>query len=99
MAYEKRPGDISIFKNHKKVEGSKQPDYTGELLTPEGEVLRISLWTKEGKGGGKFLAGSVQKPFNQVPQAKINNEEFRYGGSPNPTYGPAKDVEDGSLPF
>ena len=84
MAYEKRPGDISIFKNHKKVEGSKQPDYTGELLTPEGEVLRISLWTKEGKGGGKFLAGSVQKPFNQVPQAKITGQPASHYGDDDP---------------
>lgn len=71
MAYEKRNGDISIFKNNKKTEGSKQPDYQGELLTPDGEILQVSLWVKEGKSG-KFFAGMVKPPFSPQAQTKVN---------------------------
>ena len=59
MAYEKKPGDISIFKN--KSQNENAPAYTGTLLTPSGEELRVSLWVKE-SNGSKFFAGKVQEP-------------------------------------
>lgn len=61
MAYEKKPGDVSIFPNRKKVEGDRTPDFKGEILTPDGELLEIALWVKPMQGG-TFYAGKAQKP-------------------------------------
>lgn len=53
------PGKAVIFKNDK--EGNeKRPDYRGELVTPSGEHLRISLWVNEAKSSGqKYFGGKV----------------------------------------
>ena len=52
------PGKAVIFKNDK--EGvEKRPDYRGELVTPSGEHLRISLWVNEAKSGQKYFGGKV----------------------------------------
>ena len=56
--YQPKPGSGSIFKNERK-EKESQPDYRGEILTPEGQALEISLWVKEGKKG-KFFSASVK---------------------------------------
>ena len=56
--YQPKPGSGSIFKNDRK-EKESQPDYRGEILTPEGQALEISLWVKEGKKG-KFFSASVK---------------------------------------
>jgi hypothetical protein len=55
------PGKAVIFKNDK--EGNdKRPDYRGELRTPSGEQLRISLWVNEAKSGQKYFGGNVDVP-------------------------------------
>ena len=59
MAYEKKEGDVSIFKNEKKT-ADNQPDYTGELLW-KGETVRLAFWKKE-SAKGTFLAGKASEP-------------------------------------
>jgi hypothetical protein len=68
MAFEQRNGSGALFKNMKKEPGSKQPDYTGNALSPSGEYFELSAWIKEGNNG-KFMSvalkpkfGSEQKP-------------------------------------
>ena len=51
--YQPKPGSGSIFKNEKK-NLPNQPDYRGEILTPEGQKLSVAMWVKEGKKGKFF---------------------------------------------
>lgn len=69
MAYEKKPGDVSIFPNRKKLEGDRSPDFKGEILTPDGELLEIALWAKP-SNFGTFYAGKVQKPRPKFEEPK-----------------------------
>ena len=57
MAYERKEGDISIFKNEKTKDS--QPDYTGSALI-NGQLMRVALWVMEGSKG-KFFAGKIQE--------------------------------------
>ncbi len=59
MAYEKKDGDISIFKNDK-GENDKRPDMRGTALIG-GVEYRVSLWTRTSqKDGSKFLSGKIE---------------------------------------
>lgn len=63
------PGQGRLFKNDKKG-NEKAPDFRGELISPEGEKLRISGWIQTPKGKGpesnyisiKAETDSYQKP-------------------------------------
>lgn len=57
------PGKAVIFKNDKEGNDAR-PDYRGELKTPSGEQLRISLWVNEAKSGQKYFGGKVDAPQN-----------------------------------
>lgn len=59
MAYEKKPGDISIFKNDRK-EKDTHPDYRGVGLGLNGEKIKVALWLKKDRNGNTFMAGSMQ---------------------------------------
>jgi hypothetical protein len=59
MAYEPRPGSLSLFKNDKK-EKESHPDYRGDGLLPDGTPAWISAWTKTSQSGKKFLSVSIQ---------------------------------------
>jgi hypothetical protein len=56
---EERNNSGILFRNLRKKEGSKQPDYRGELLI-DGGVLEIAGWMREAKNGSRFLALVVQ---------------------------------------
>lgn len=58
MAYEHREGQGSLFKNSKKEEGSKQPDYRGDAMV-NGTLMEVAAWIKEGNGG-KFFSLSIK---------------------------------------
>jgi len=59
MAYEKRPGDLAVFKNDRK-EKETHPDYTITGLTLDGRPMKGALWLKEGRDGKKFMAGKIE---------------------------------------
>lgn len=56
--YERKPGDIAVFKNDRK-EKDTHPDYTITGLSLDGRPLKGGLWLKEGKKG-KFMAGKIE---------------------------------------
>jgi len=75
MAYEKKNGDISLFKNDKGG-NDKRPDMRGEALI-DGQAFKVSLWTRtSGKDGSKFLSGKIElaevKPM--APATTPSNE-------------------------
>jgi uncharacterized protein (DUF736 family) len=77
--YELKPSQGSIFKNEKKTQ-EKQPDYNGEIKTPSGELLKISMWVKTANSGKKYFSCSIQTPMINTPPQKTqpvseNNSE------------------------
>jgi hypothetical protein len=65
MAYELNEGQGTLFRNDKKPEGSKQPDYRGEINVG-GTVMEIAGWLKEGKNG-KWMSLKVQPKQEREP--------------------------------
>lgn len=63
MAYEQRPGDLSVFAETDK-KNDKAPDWRGTMIVPDdakpGDKLEVALWAKGGRG--TMLAGSVKQP-------------------------------------
>ena len=61
--YQQKPGTIAVFSNDK--EGNeKRPDWQGNLMTPDGTPLQVSLWISESQKGLSYLSGKVQEPYN-----------------------------------
>jgi hypothetical protein len=58
--YETKPNTGNIFKNEKKGDNEKAPDYKG-LVNIEGKELEVALWVKEGKKGKYFSAKFQEK--------------------------------------
>lgn len=72
-----------LFRNDKKVAGSNQPDYTGNI-TINGERKRLAAWVKESQAGNKFMSINV---------SDFTNEQT----APKPAQQPAQEYDD--LPF
>ena len=61
-----------LFKNDRKVEGDKKPEYTGSLNV-DGVEFFLDAWLKVGKSGAKFMSVSVKRKDKQTaatPAAK-----------------------------
>lgn len=87
MPYEHRPNSGTIFKNDRK-EKDTHPDYKGEVCLPDGEVVWINLWVKDGKNGKFFSVGLNPKQprqddtFRQAPaRDEPRGAPVRGGGS------------------
>ena len=59
MAYEHREGSGSLFTNHKKEEGSSQPDYRGDAMVG-GVLVGIAGWKKQSGSGQTFLSLNIK---------------------------------------
>jgi hypothetical protein len=80
MAYQQKPGDISVFAETDK-KNDRSPDWKGSMIIPEGakpgDKLEVALWAKGDKG--TMLAGSVKFPNqrNAGPAAEAAFPEKR----------------------
>ena len=75
MSYEHKEGSGALFKNGKKEEGSKQPDYRGTIMLG-GVVYEIAGWVKQGnKGSFLSLNGKVQQDRPGKPSGGIRDME------------------------
>lgn len=77
--YQHKEGSGAIFKNGKKEEGSKQPDYRGTIMLG-GVVYEIAGWVKNGsKGSFLSLNGKVQGEAaprrNEAPKARSDDAD------------------------
>ena len=57
-----------LFKNDRKVEGDKKPEYTGSLNV-DGVEFFLDAWLKVGKSGAKFMSVSVKRKDKQTSSA------------------------------
>lgn len=88
MAYEHKEGSGSLFKNLKKEEGSRQPDYRGDAMV-NGVLVEVAAWIKEGNKG-KFFSLSI----------KTKEEREAREEKPAPAKAASKfDFLDGDAPF
>lgn len=78
MAFEIQDGQVYIFRNKYHDEAKNTPTHRGELKTPDGQLLQISLWVYEGKNG-KYFQGQVQEKQERTAppkQVNISSEDF-----------------------
>lgn len=74
----------ALFKNDKRDEGSKQPEYRG-TLNVNGEEFEIAAWVRESKKDGKkFFSGTVKPPYKKPEEAPARE---------------MRDVMDDEIPF
>ena len=57
-----------LFKNDRKTEGDKKPEYTGSLNV-DGVEFFLDAWLKVGKSGAKFMSVSVKRKDKQTTAA------------------------------
>ena len=74
---ETKPNEGVIFKNTKKPEGSKQPDYRGEINC-DGVTKGIALWVRKSEKGLSYFSVKLSEPWKKdsIP-AKIDKEELQ----------------------
>jgi hypothetical protein len=64
MAYEKKPGQFSLFKNKYHEAGDTKPVMKGDGICPCcQEVIELAVWGKQDRNGEKFFSGKIQKPL------------------------------------
>lgn len=73
--YQNKPGFGALFHNDKKPEGSKQPDYRGEMKLLNGEDIELAIWIKLDKSNKKYLSISQSKPYNRDAPAPAKNDD------------------------
>ena len=82
-AYELKEGQINVFKNTRKEEGSNQPDYWGKLMVG-GVEKRISLWLNQSKSGNTYMGGTFSdyEPQNDSAPVQTAIETDVTNGAP-----------------
>lgn len=70
--YQMKNGQGSAFPKNKTKD--TQPDFQGEILTPSGEKLEISMWKKPMRNGGEFFSISVKPPFVASQQQNTQDD-------------------------
>ena len=66
MEYDKSNRGV-LFRNDRKVEGDKKPEYTGSLNV-DGVEFFLDAWLKVGKSGAKFMSVSIKRKDKQPDQ-------------------------------
>jgi uncharacterized protein (DUF736 family) len=73
MSYELNEGQVSIFKNEKKLSES-HPDYKGSVMI-NGVEKDIALWIKDTKNGKKYFSGKISEKFKKS-EPKAESQEL-----------------------
>lgn len=71
----------ALFKNDRKREGKKDPDYSGSVVMPDGTEFWLSAWIKKKEGKKTFMSLSFKpkEARHQEPR-----EERQYQAPPPP---------------
>jgi len=88
-----------LFKNDRKTEGDKKPEYTGSLNV-DGVEFFLDAWLKVGKSGAKFFSVSVKRKDKQ-PEAQRPAAPAQQRQQPARQAAPASgfDDMDSDIPF
>ena len=60
MAEYDNSNTFALFKNDKQG-NENRPDYTGNLVLPDGKEMRMAAWIRESKSGLKYLSGRIEE--------------------------------------
>lgn len=93
MSYQPKPGSGSLFKNDRK-EKDTHPDYRGDLCLPDGSMIRLAGWIKQG-AKGSFLSLAVDKPREEQRQS----DDFLAGQADRGRQGGVAGGDDRGSPF
>lgn len=64
-----KPGTFSLFRNLKKQEGDKLPDYRGPGMDVDGNEIEVAAWIRDG-AKGKFMSCQI-KPATATQPPKV----------------------------
>ena len=67
--FEQRENSGVLFKNDKKEEGSKQPDYRGDANI-YGQTVEVAGWLKQSQNGNKFISLSFKEKEEYRPSQR-----------------------------
>lgn len=105
MSYERKNGDIAVFKNERR-EKENQPHYTITGLDLNGDKIKGALWLKTDRNGNKFMAGKIEPdaPRDDFRGSDQGNMARGGGGGSHTQSGrgdnrPAYDLDDDLPPF
>jgi uncharacterized protein (DUF736 family) len=73
---EQKENSGALFRNENKVEGSNQPDYTGNVII-NGERKRLAAWIKESQAGKKFMSIKISDFNDQGTENKAGKAESK----------------------
>lgn len=65
----------ALFKNDRKIEGDKLPDYRGELDV-DGRKLEIAAWIRTSAKGTKFMSLKVSEPYQKTQGGGGNSRDL-----------------------
>ena len=67
--YEQQDNSGALFRNSKKQEGDKLPDYNG-IIKINGVEKQIAGWVRQG-AKGSFLSLKISEPYKKPLDAKV----------------------------
>ena len=67
--YEQQDNSGALFRNNKKQEGDKLPDYNGTIKV-NGVEKQIAGWVRQGPKGS-FLSLKISEPYKKPLDAKV----------------------------
>lgn len=67
--YEQQDNSGTLFRNNKKQEGDKLPDYNGTIKI-NGVEKQIAGWVRQG-AKGSFLSLKISEPYKKPLEAKV----------------------------
>ena len=73
-----------------------QPDFQGEIITPNGDRFELSMWKKPMRNGGEFFSISVKPPYVASQSNTIQLAPITSAGYDDL---PVGDEGEGGLPF
>ena len=68
MSYEQQDNSGTLFRNNKKQEGDKQPDYNGTIKV-DGVEKQIAGWVRQG-AKGTFLSLKISEPYKKPDERR-----------------------------
>lgn len=94
MAYEKKAGEVSLFKNNYK-DNERKPDYKGSGLDINGNPIKVAAWVRQTRNGEQFFSLKIERDEQSAPAPAPQQQ-----GNRKPLYEMAAEMsETPDLPF
>ena len=61
---ETKKGTGALFRNNRKT-SEKHPDWSGNIVTPNGEEFTLSVWMRTSSKGTEYMSVAVAEPYKK----------------------------------